>query len=102
VTTDELFARFPEIPADLRSETAIATFGELFDGYLQTASKPSACSDDWADDNRAYMKLIGPMDIYRYGLSTRERVIEQVDEMITAFGDSPGSFEDEMFERAGK
>ena len=102
MTTGELVARFPEIPADLHNEGSLGRFAEQFDVHLRTATKPSACSADWTPENRAYMKLIGPMDIYRYGLSSRARVLDQVGEMIAAHEASAQTFEDEMFEQVEK
>ena len=102
MTVSELVERFPEIPGDLRTETSLEQFGELFNGFLRTAAKPSACAADWTPENRAYMKLIGPMDIYRYGLSTKERVLDQMREMMDAFEASADAFEDEMFAQAAK
>lgn len=102
MTAAELVQRFPEIPTDLHTETSLETFAEVFDAYLKTAAKPSACSSDWTAENRAYMKLIGPMDIYRYGLSTRERVLAQLDEMIDAFRTSADAFENEMLTESTK
>ena len=96
MTREELVGRFPEIPQDLHTETSLETFAQVFDRYLVSAAKPSACSDDWNPENRAYMKLVGPMDIYRYGLSTRERVLQQIDELIGAYKASPDEFEREM------
>ena len=73
MTVDELFARFPEIPADLHDEPLLVQFAETFDRLLQLAQKPSACAEQHDRGNQYYLKLVGPMDIYRYGLFTRER-----------------------------
>jgi hypothetical protein len=45
------------------------------------------------------MKLIGPMDIYRYGLTSREKVTAQLAEFLEAYAVSSDQFEDAMFER---
>ena len=82
MTAKELVTRFPEIPADLHAEPVLAQLAERFGSVLETATKPSACSQDHTIENRAYLALIGPMDIYRYGLSTREKVIGQMASLL--------------------
>lgn len=96
MTVEELTTLFPEIPADLRAEPALARLAECFDGVLKTAAKPSACSQDHTPDNRAYMKLIGPMGIYGYGLSTREKVLGQIEEILRAYEADPSAFAAEL------
>ena len=97
MTVSELVSRFPEIPADLHAEPVLEIFAQKFDAYLPTATKPSACSTDRTASNQAYMTLVAPMDIYRYGLSTQERVIEQLSELIRDLDTSVEAFEDRMF-----
>ena len=99
MTADELVVRFPEIPSDLHDEPILVDFATVFDTYLQSAAKPSACSTDRSPENQAYMKLIAPMDIYRYGLTSREKVIAQLAELVQAYAVSADQFEDAMFER---
>ena len=77
MTLPELTTRFPEIPADLHAEPVLQAFADTFGPYLLTATKPSACLTDRTSENNAYMTLIAPLDIYCYGLSSRERVLEQ-------------------------
>lgn len=100
MTVPELVSRFPEIPADLHDLPVLAEFAETFDAYLKTAVKPSACADDWTDENRAYMTLVGPMDIYRYGLSTREKVVGQVGALLDTYRTSVEAFESQMHKAA--
>ena len=99
MTVDELVIRFPEIPSDLHADPILADFAKVFDPYLQSAAKPSACSTDRSPENQAYMKLIGPMDIYRYGLTSREKVTAQLAGFLEAYAVSSDQFEDAMFER---
>ena len=98
MTVAERVTRFPEIPSDLHDAELLKRFAELFAPYLTTALKPGACSQDWTPENKAYMTLVGPMDIYRYGLSTRERVLEQVTELIERFETAKETFESTMME----
>jgi hypothetical protein len=92
MTVDELFARFPEIPADLHGEPLLAEFAETFDRLLQLAQKPSACAEQHDRGNQYYLKLVGPMDIYRYGLFTRERVLEEIQTYLVAYQADPEAF----------
>ncbi|MBS10105.1 MAG: hypothetical protein CME19_00700 [Gemmatimonadetes bacterium] len=97
----DLVSRFPEIPPDLHGESLLESFANVFGAYLESASKPSACADDWTAENKVYMKLIGPMDIYRYGLSTKEKVLVQMQELIDTHASSTEAFEAEL-EQAGR
>lgn len=97
MTVSELVSRFPEIPGDLHCEVVLETFAETFDGYLATAAKPSACSSDWTPENCAYMKLVGPVDIYRYGLSDRDKVVGQLQTLVSEYEASTDAFEASMF-----
>ncbi len=74
----ELFARFPEIPADLHAEEVMARFAEVFGEPLSIAQKPSACSTEYDAGNHYYMKLINPIGIYRLGLMKREMLLSQI------------------------
>ncbi len=92
MTIQELITRFPEIPADLHNESLLSEFAETFGGLLRIASKPSACSTAHDAGNHYYLKLIGPMDIYRYGLSTKEKVLEQLHEFLNQHKNDPDGF----------
>ena len=96
MTVAELVQRFPEIPPDLHHEPAMTAFAETFDAWLTAARKPSACAEAHTPENKRYLKLVGPMDIYRYGLSTREQVIAQLDGMLAAYREDAAAFETEM------
>ncbi len=102
MTVTELISQFSEIPVSLHSEPILETFVETFGAYLPTAVKPSACSTERTPGNHAYMTLVAPMEIHGFGLSTRERVVEQLQELIQNFEASVETFEDRMFERWAK
>jgi hypothetical protein len=42
--------------------------------------------------NHYYLKLIGPLSIYRYGLSTRERVVRELTAHLERHAADPGGF----------
>jgi hypothetical protein len=92
VTVEELTARFPEIPADLRSEPALMRFAEVFADLLRAARCPSPCSTDHDRSNHYYLKLIGPLSIYGYGLATRESVLADIEAMIAGHEADPAAF----------
>ena len=82
MTPSELIMRFPEIPAELHGEPVLAAFAEAMGPLLKQAVKPSPCSTQHDATNHYYLKLIGPMAILGYGLSTKEKVIGQLQEFI--------------------
>lgn len=92
MTVQELISRFPEIPTDLHGEPLLTEYAEAFGGLLQIASKPSACSTQYDAGNHYYLKLVGPMDIYRYGLSTKENVLTLLQDLLNQHKNNPGGF----------
>jgi len=88
----ELCARFPEISPELRDDPTlkefVATFGEL----LAVASKPGNCSTGYAQGNVFYLKLLGPITYFGYGLATRERVVADMRELLDAHAADPEGF----------
>ena len=88
----ELLARFPEIPADLRSEPLLEQLADTCGDLLAQARKPSACSQEHEAANHYYLKLIGPLSIYGYGITTREKVLAQIQEMVDARRADPDGF----------
>ncbi|RMF70351.1 MAG: hypothetical protein D6743_00400 [Calditrichaeota bacterium] len=92
MTVAELVSRFPEIPQDLHDEPLLERFAETFDDLLRTAQNPSACSQQYSAENHYYLKLIGPLKIYMYGLSTREKVLEQLAELLERHAADPTGF----------
>lgn len=92
MTIDELTARFPEIPADLHEEPLLARFAGTFAALLRVAQKPSACSTGHDAANHYYLKLIGPLSIYGYGLSTRQKVLGQLQDLLDRHRSDPEGF----------
>ncbi len=92
MTVQELVARFPEIPKDLHGEPILSRFAEVFGELLMAARNPSACATQHDAANHYYLKLIGFMSIYGYGLSTCERVLAELQELLDRHEADPGGF----------
>ena len=92
MTVQELVARFPEIPADLHGEPVLKRFASTLENLLSLSSRPSPCSSQHDAGNHYYLKLIGPLSIYGYGLTTREKVLAQLDEILDRHDADPDGF----------
>ncbi len=92
MTVDELIARFPEVPADLRGEPALAELAESCGDLLRVARKPSNCAVQYDAGNHYYLKLISPLAIYGYGLAKREKVLQQVQDLVDRRRADPRGF----------
>lgn len=92
MTAHELIARFPEVSADLASEPVLARFADTFGDLLAVAHKPSNCSTGHDAGNHYYLALIGPLSYYRYGLATRERVIQDLQTLLDRHAADPDGF----------
>ncbi|MFQ5709220.1 MAG: hypothetical protein ACE5HO_17320 [bacterium] len=92
MTVEELTTRFPEIPGDLHNEPLLEQYAETFGELLRLAQDPSACSSQYSAGNHYYLKLIGPIKIYMYGLSTKEKVLRQMRELIDQHAADPDGF----------
>jgi hypothetical protein len=92
VTVQELVSRFPEIPADLHGEPHLARLAEVCGELLLVARKPTACSGQHEAANHYYLKLIGPLAIYGYGLSGRDKVLQQLQEILSRHEADPAGF----------
>lgn len=92
MTPEELYERFPEIPADLRDEPVLSRFAEVFDTLLRAARMPGACATSHDAPNHYYLKLVGPLSIYGYGLSTREKVLAELQELLDRNTSDPAGF----------
>ncbi len=92
MTVQELIMRFPEIPKDLHEEPLLAEFAEAFGEQLRIARNPGACSAQYDAGNHYYLKLVGPMRIYMYRLSTKEKVLKQLQELLDQYRADPNGF----------
>lgn len=92
MTVAELLSRFPEIPRDLADDPVLARFAEAFDPLLRLAREPSACATAHDAANHYYLKLVGPLSIYGYGLATRERTLDDLAAMLERHAADPVGF----------
>ena len=92
MTMDELIARFPEIPSDLHGEPVLAQLAARCGDLLQVAQKPSNCTVQYDAGNQYYLKLVGPMAIYGYGLAKREKLLQQLQELVDRQQADPEGF----------
>jgi hypothetical protein len=92
MTVQELLTRFPEIPADLHREPLLARLAEACGELLARARKPSNCSPEHDAANHYYLKLIGPLSLYGYGLSSKEKVRSQLQELLDRQRADPEGF----------
>lgn len=104
MTVHELIARFPEIPADLHDEPLLARLAEAWGDLLRVARKPSACSTQHDAGNWYYLKLIGPMSIYGYGLTPRAELLAELHDLLARSHADPAGFAASLLspETAGK
>ena len=92
MTILELAARFPQIPHGLHDEPLLARFAEAFQDLLLVAQQPSPCSTQHDAANHYYLKLVGPLAIHGYGLSSREKVLGQIQELLDRQAADPERF----------
>ena len=92
MTAQELIARFPEIPPDLHAEPLLAQYAETFGEQLRVARNPGACSAQYEAANQYYLKLMGPIRLYWYKLSTKEKVLKQLQEFLDQYRADPAGF----------
>jgi hypothetical protein len=92
MTVQELVARFPKVPGALCEEPLLARFAETFDGLLTVAREPSPCSTQHDAANHYYLKLIGPLAVHGYGLTTREKVLAQIQDLLDRQDADPDGF----------
>jgi hypothetical protein len=96
MTVQELIIRFPEIPLDLHAEPLLAQYAETFGDLLQVAQNPGACSADYTPGNLYYLKLVGPIRLYMYGLSTKEKVLTKFQELLERHQADPAAFAESL------
>jgi hypothetical protein len=88
----ELIHKFPEIPRDLHTEPLLAQFAETLGDLLKVAQNPSNCAAQYEASHHYYLKLIGPLKIYMYGLSSRDKVLQQLQELLARYHADPAGF----------
>ena len=80
MTVDELLARFPEVPRDLKDEPVLAQYVDAFGLLLREARKPTPCMGTEGGDatHRFYTALINDLAIYGIGLAKRDRTLARL------------------------
>ena len=92
-TVDELLARFPEVPGNLRDEPVLAEYVDAFGHLLALARKPSPCMRDGGDAPHVfYTRLVNDLAIYGIGLAKRDRTLARLRATLDAHRQAPATF----------
>jgi hypothetical protein len=93
MTVDELLARFPEVPGDLRDEIILTAYVQAFGPLLRVAEKPSPCVGAGGDAPHVfYTRLVNDLAIYGIGLAKRERTLARLQAMLDQYRQQPATF----------
>jgi hypothetical protein len=93
MTVDELLARFPEIPTDLRDEAVIAEYVDVFGPLLRMAAKPTPCMRDGGDAPHVfYTRLLNDLAIYGVGLARRDRTLARLQATLDNYRKQPATY----------
>jgi hypothetical protein len=94
MTVDELLARFPEVPRELRDEPVLAEYVRVFEPLLRLAQKPSPCvARDGGDAPHVfYTRLVNDLAIYGLGLARRERTLARLATTLEQYRQQPATF----------
>ena len=93
MTVDELLARFPEIPADLRNEPILVEYVDAFGPLLRLAQKPSPCMRDGGDAPHVfYTRLINDLAIYGVGLARRDSTLARLCATLDQYRKAPATY----------
>ena len=93
MTVDELLARFPDVPRDLRDEPVLADYVAAFGPLLRLATKPSPCMGQGGDAaHHFYTRLVNDLAIYGIGLARRDRTLARLQATLDAHRKQPATF----------
>ena len=93
MTVDELLARFPEVPRDLRDEPTLREYVEAFGPLLRVAQKPSPCVGRGGDAQHVfYTRLVNDLAIYGIGLAKRDRTLARLRATLDQYRAQPATF----------
>ena len=93
MSVDELLARFPEVPRDLREEPTLQEYTRVFGPLLRLAEKPTPCMGDGADAQHVfYLKLVNDLAIYGIGLAKRDRTLARLTALLEQYRKQPATF----------
>ena len=93
MTTDELLARFPEVPRDLRDEPVLTEYVKAFGPLLRVAQKPTPCMGTGGDAPHVfYTRLVNDLAIYGIGLAKRDRTLARLEATLAQYRQQPATF----------
>jgi hypothetical protein len=93
MSVDELLARFPEVPRDLRDEPVLVEYAHAFGPQLRAARKPTPCMRDGGDAEHVfYTRLVNDLAIYGIGLARRERTLGRLSALLEQYRRQPATF----------
>ena len=93
MTVDELLARFPEVPPDLRDEPVLVEYVDAFGPLLRLAEKPTPCMREGGDAPHVfYTRLINDLAIYGVGLARRDRTLARLRATLDNRGKQPATY----------
>jgi hypothetical protein len=93
MTVDELLARFPEVPHDLKDEPTLARYVAAFGPLLRLARKPSPCVGGGGDmEHVFYTRLLNDLAIYGLGLARRDRTLARLQATLDQRATQPATF----------
>ena len=93
MSADELLARFPEVPPDLRDEPVLQQYADAFGPLLRVAQKPTPCMRDGGDAEHAfYLRLVNDLAIYGVGLARRDRTLGRLSALLEQYRKQPATF----------
>jgi hypothetical protein len=93
MSVDELLARFPEVPRDLRDEPVLHEYTTAFGPQLRVAQKPTPCMRDGGDAPHVfYTRLVNDLAIYGIGLAKRDRTLTRLGALLEQYRKQPATF----------
>jgi hypothetical protein len=93
MTVDELLARFPEVPRDLRDEPILMEYVTAFGPLLRVAQKPTPCMGSGGDAPHVfYTRLVNDLAIYGIGLAKRDRTLARLQATLDQHRRQPATF----------
>ncbi len=93
MTVNELLARFPEVPRDLRDEPVLHEYTKAFGPLLRVARKPTPCMRDGGDaEHHFYTRLVNDLAIYGIGLAKRARTLARLQALLDQYRKQPATF----------
>jgi hypothetical protein len=93
MTVEELLARFPEIPSELRNEPVLREYVDAFGPLLRMAQKPSPCMGAGGDAPHVfYTRLVNDLAIYGIGLARRDRTLARLRATLDTYRKQPATY----------